>query len=297
MHLAGDADDVRCVPAAGALSVVHVNGATADRFQRILDEAGFIQRIGVDLDLKIVLVGNPQTSVDCRRHRAPVLVKFQAHHTGLELFDQRRRAVRIAASQETEIHRPGFRCLQHFSGVEGTAGINPDRDRSERTADHGGDPARQRMLDETGAVEMNVNIDRARRRDQPLAVAHRGAAGDDQARIDAVHDGGVAGLSEADDPAMADTEVSFDDPENGIDDDDVAKQEIQRTLRTGDTGHANSVTKGFAAAMQAFVAINGKVFFDHRRQRRVAEPDRVTGSRTVERRVVAAVDARHVTPL
>ena len=84
------------------------------------------------------------------------------------------------------------------------------------------------MLDKSRAVEMNVNVDRARCGDQPLAVAHRGAAGDDQAGIDAIHDGGIAGLAEADDAAVTDAEVALDDPEHGIDNDDVAKQEIQR---------------------------------------------------------------------
>ena len=60
-----------------------------------------------------------------------------------------------------------------------------------------------------------MDIDRARRRDQPFAVAHRGAAGDDQARIDAVHDRRIAGLSDADDAAVANAEVAFDDSDDG----------------------------------------------------------------------------------
>jgi len=187
--------------------------------------------------------------------------------------------MRIAAPQKAEIHRPRFRGLQHLPRVEGTAGIDPDGDRAERAADHRGDPARQRMLDETGAIEVNVNIDRARRRNQPFAVAHRGAAGDDQARIDAVHDRRIAGLSDADDATVANAEVAFDDSDDGIDNDDVAKQEIQRSLGAGNAGHANSVTQGFAAAVQAFVAVNGVIFFDDRRQRGVAEPNLVACGR------------------
>src|SRR6266851_4535685 len=206
----------------------------------------------MDLHLKVVLVGNPQTGVDRRRHRAPVLVQFQTHHTGFKLFDQRRHAVRIAAPQKAKVHRPRFRGLQHFPGVEGAAGIDPNRDWSERTADHGGDAACQRMLDQARTVEMNVNVDRARRCDQPLAVAHCCAAGHDQARIDAVHDGGIAGLADPDDAAMADAEIAFDDPDDGIDHDDIAQQEIQRALRAGDPGHPDSVAKGFAATVQAF---------------------------------------------
>ena len=58
IRLAGDADDVRRMAAAGALGVVHVDGAAADRGKRILEEAALIQRVGMDLDLKVELVGD-----------------------------------------------------------------------------------------------------------------------------------------------------------------------------------------------------------------------------------------------
>src|ERR1700678_1912112 len=160
---------------------------------------------------------------------------------------------------------PVSRALQYLAGVEGPAGIDPDGDRAERAADHSGDPARQRMLDQAGAVEVNVNIDRARRRNQPFAVAHRGAAGDDQARIDAVHDRRIAGLSDADDPTVANAEVAFDDADHGIDDHDVAKQEIQRSLGAGNAGHADPVAQGLAPAVQALVSVNSMILFNDRR--------------------------------
>src|ERR1700682_2323640 len=151
------------------------------------------------------------------------------------------------------------------------------------------------MLDQARAVEMNVNVDRARRCDQPLAVAYGCAAGYDQARIDAVHDGGIAGLADPDDAAMADAEIALDDPDDGIDHDDVAQQEIQRALRAGDPGHPDPIAEGLAATVQAFVAIDGVVLLHHGRQRRVAKPNGVTRSGTVECRVVPAIDACHVT--
>src|SRR5258706_12378651 len=128
------------------------------------------------------------------------------------------------------------------------------------------------MLEQTRAVKMNVKVNRARRCDQPLAVAHRRAAGNDQARINAVHDGGITGLADADDAAMADAEIAFDDPDDGIDHDDVAQQEIERALRAGDTGHANSVAKSFAPTLQNILAIEGLVPPPHRRPPLVAQP-------------------------
>jgi hypothetical protein len=41
-------DDVRRVAAAGALGVVGVDGAALDGGDRVLDEAGLVQRVGVD---------------------------------------------------------------------------------------------------------------------------------------------------------------------------------------------------------------------------------------------------------
>ena len=94
---------------------------------------------------------------------------------------------------------------------------------------------------------------------------------------------------------MANAEIAFDDPDHGIDDDDVAKQEIQRALGAGNAGHADAVAQGFAAAMQAFVAVNGVILFDDRGQCGIAEPNLVTRGRTVKCRVIVTVDARHCT--
>ena len=47
-------------------------------------------------------------------------------------------------------------------------------------------------------VEVHVHVDAARRRDHAFAVAHRGRRAETiSARIDAVHDGGIAGLADA----------------------------------------------------------------------------------------------------
>ena len=63
---------------------------------------------------------------------------------------------------------------------------------------------------------MDVDVDRARRGDQAFAVAHRGGGRNDQAGIDAVHDSGIARLTEADDAAVFDAEIAFDDANDRI---------------------------------------------------------------------------------
>ena len=89
--IAGDADDVGRVAATGALGVVHVDGAAADRRQGVLYETGFVQRVGVELDLEIHLVGDGEAGVDGGWHRSPILVDLQAEAAGRELLAQRTR--------------------------------------------------------------------------------------------------------------------------------------------------------------------------------------------------------------
>jgi hypothetical protein len=80
-------DDVGCVAAARALRVIGVDCAALERRQRILDEARLVERIGVDRDLHVVLLGDRQAAVDRRRRRAPVLVELQPQASGLDLLD------------------------------------------------------------------------------------------------------------------------------------------------------------------------------------------------------------------
>ena len=55
---ARDLHDVGRVAAARALGVEGVDGAALERLDRVLDEAQFVQRIGVDHDLDVVIVGD-----------------------------------------------------------------------------------------------------------------------------------------------------------------------------------------------------------------------------------------------
>ena len=71
-------DDVGRVPAAGALGVEGVDGAALEGGDSVLDEARFVQRVGVDHHLHVVIVGHRQRAVDGRGRRAPVLVQLEA---------------------------------------------------------------------------------------------------------------------------------------------------------------------------------------------------------------------------
>ena len=68
---------------------------------------------------------------------------------------------------------------------------------------------------------------------------------------------GLPALPNADDAAVLDAEVAFDDAEHRVDQHDIAQQQVERALRAGDAGgQPDAVAQRLAAAMQAFVAID-----------------------------------------
>ena len=248
----------------------------------------------MELDLEIEVVGDFQARIDGRRHRAPVFVDLQPDAAGLHLLDDRGGLVRIAAPEEAEIDRPVLGGLQHLADIERAAEINADGDRAERPAQHSGDARRDRVLAQSGRVEVHMHVDGARGGDHAFAVAHRGGGGNDQPRIDAVHDRGIAGLAEPDDAAVLDAEIAFDDADHRIDHQHVAEQKIERALRAGHAGgKPDAVAQRLAAAVQAFIAVNGVVLLDDGDQRRVGKAHTVADGRAIERGIVSAWDRNH----
>src|ERR1700730_1462224 len=150
------------------------------------------------------------------------------------------------------------------------------------------------MLAQARRVEMHEDVDGDGRRDQPFAIAHCGRRRYHEPRVDAVHDGRVAGLAEADDPPAGNAEIAFHDTENRIDDGDIAQQQIERAAGAGHAGRQpDAVTQRLAAAMQTLVAVDGVILLDDRDQRGVGELDAVTDRRAVHGGIVAARNFYH----
>ena len=163
---AGDLDDVRRVAAAGALGVEGVDGAALERRDGVLDEAEFVERVGMDHHLDVVIVGDRQAAVDRRRRRAPVLVQLERTGAGLDHLLERGRARGVALAGKAEIDRERVDRLDHPRHVPGAGragrGIGAVR-RAGAAAEHRGDAAHQRVLDLLRADEMDVAC-RSRRR-------------------------------------------------------------------------------------------------------------------------------------
>ena len=285
----GDADDVRRVAAAGALGVVHVDGAAADGRQRVLDEAALVQRVGVELDLEIELVGDAEAGVDGRRHDPQ----------SSWILRPRQPVSSCSTSEAGLCELPRPRKPKFIGQCSAACSILPTLNgppESMPTVIGPSEPPSMVVMPEAMAcstsargIEMDMDVDRPGGGDQALAVAHRGRRADDQVGIDAVHDRRVAGLAEADDPAVLDAEVALDDAEHRIDDDDVADQHVERAVRALHAGgQPHAVAQRLAAAVQAFVAGDGVVVLDLGPELGVAEADAVAHGRAVHRGIVGA---------
>ncbi len=291
VRLAGDSDDVRRVAAAGALRVVGVDRAAADRRHRVLVEAGLVERVGVDLHLHVELVAGAQRGVDHRRHRAPVLVDLQADRARAALLQQRRDVIRRALAEEAEVERERLTRLQHPPEVHRARRGDADRHRPQPAAEHRRDPGGDRLLAQPSRVEVDVHVQRARGRDHPLARAHVRVRPDHEARVDAVHRLRVAGLADPGDAAVLDADVALDDALHRVDHEHVRDHEVERAVGRRDGAvRAEAVAHRLAAAEHGLVAGHEQVALDLRPQLRVAEPDAVARRRAEQLRVLLAGD-------
>lgn len=142
-----------------------------------------------------------------------------------------------------------------------------------------------------------MHVDGAGGGDHSFAVTHGRCRRDQKARIDAVHNCRITGLTKADDAAVFDSEVAFDNADYRVDDQHITQQHIESALCAGHAGgKPDTVAQRLAAAVQALIAINGVIFLHDGNQRRVGEPDAVAHRRAVQSRIVSARNRDHGEP-
>ena len=108
-----DPDDVRRVAAAGAFGVIGVDRAAADGRDGVLDESGFVDRVGVDGHLDVEFVGDRQARSRSRREWCPSLRAASGRRRprrSVRRSGSRRR--RVSLAEKAEIHGPRFGGLQ-----------------------------------------------------------------------------------------------------------------------------------------------------------------------------------------
>ncbi len=145
--------------AAGALGVIGVNRAALERLDRFLDETGFVERVGVNSDLHIELVGDAEAGVDRGGRSAPIFVEFQADGAGQHLVAQRLRRGAVAFAEEAKVDRVGFGGFEHAVQVppagRARGGEGAVR-RAGAAADQCGDAGADGLVDLLRADEMDM---------------------------------------------------------------------------------------------------------------------------------------------
>ena len=275
----GDLDDVGRVAAAGALGVEGVDGAALERGDGVLDEAGFVQRVGVDHHLHVETIGHRQAVVDRRGRGAPVLVQLQAGRAGADHFLQRRGARRVALAGEGQVDRQALGRLQHAREMPrpGRAGGGRGAGRGPgAAADQRGHAGGDRVLHLLRTDEMNMAVDAAGGEDLALAGDDLGAGADDD--IDAGLHVGIAGLADLGDAAVGDRDIGLDDAPV-VDDQRVGDDGVDRALGLRRLRLAHAVADHLAAAEFHFLAVDGEVAFDLDDQVGVGEAHAVAGGR------------------
>ena len=282
--LTGHLDDVGGMSTTGALGVIGVDGALGHRGQRVLDEAGLVQGIGVDCDLDIEVFRHGQAVVDRRRCGAPVLVQLEPDSAGRDLLRQRPGPRGVALAEESQVHRQRVGRLQHALDIPRPwrAGrrIGPGG-RAGAAAEHRGDARHQGIVDLLRTDEMDVRINAAGGQDLALTGNSLGARADHD--VDAGLYVRVAGLADADDAAVL-------DPDVGLDHAPVIEDEGIRDHHVGDPQRRllalpHAVADHLASAEFNLVAVHGAVFLDLDDQFGVRQPHPVTRRGPVHLRV------------
>ena len=186
-----------------------------DRGDRRLHEAGLVEGVGVQRDLQAVLVGGAQGGVDGGGGRAPVLVHLVAAGAGQRLLGQAASALTVLPlpiSSTFTGRGSSARCIVCRCQAPGVTvvALEPSRRPVPPPAD-GGDAGGQRLVQLRRREEVDVHVDAAGGEDLALAGDDVGRRADDQVRVHAVGDVGVAGAAERDDPAVPDADVGADD--------------------------------------------------------------------------------------
>ena len=135
-------------------------------------------------------------------------------------------------------------------------------------------------------------IDRACRKDAPVPGKHFGARSDDERGVDAVHDVGVPGLADGDDPAGAHADVGLDDAPV-VEHDRAGDHQVERAFAPRRARLSHRLAHDLATTEDDLVTAARAVLFDLDEHVGVGETDAIAGRRAVERGVTGAIQLRH----
>src|SRR5579859_7080542 len=103
VRFAANRDDVGSVASSGAFGVVCVNGASLESADGILHEAGFVDGVGVNRYLHVVLFGRGERGINRGRSSSPIFMQLESDRAGLDLLAQRLAGGAVAFAQKSEV--------------------------------------------------------------------------------------------------------------------------------------------------------------------------------------------------
>src|SRR5262249_25827662 len=259
VRFAADLDDVGRMSATSPFSVKGVNGPALEGRDGIFDKAALIQRVGVDDNLYIHVIGDGETAIDGSRSRTPVFMKLQATDAGLDLFNQTCCQARAALTEKAQIHGEGVSRLEHPLNMPRSRragrGGRPRR-RPRASAHHRGKAGIERLLDLLRTDEMNMDVDATGSNDLTFARDHLGSRADDY--LDVWLHVGIAGLAYRGDPPVLDADIGLHNAPV-VQNDSIGDDRIDRTLAAGTLRLAHAVADDFSAPELHLLAVDGEI--------------------------------------
>src|SRR5262249_7337361 len=257
---AADLDDVRCMPATSPFRVKGVNGPTLEGGDGVFDKAALIQRVGVDDNLYVHVIGDRETAIDGSGSRTPVFMKLQRTNAGLDLFNKTDRQARIALAEKAEIHGEGVGRLEHPLNMPRSRragrGSRP-RGRARASAQQRRQARVKCLLDLLRTDEMHMDVDATGSNDLTFARDYLGSRTDYYVNV-WLHVG-IAGLAYRDNPPVLDADIGLHNAPV-VENDSVSDDRINRALATGTLRLPHAVADDFSTAELHLLAVDGEIF-------------------------------------
>ena len=239
--------------------VISVDGSALEGGDGVLHKARFVQRIGVDGHLHVIVFRHAEAGIDRRWGGAPVFVQLQTYSPRFHLLPQAGLQGAVALTHKAKVEGEGIDRLIHPPDVPGTGGTGGGvgaRGGSGAAANHGGHPRGNGGLNLLGADEVNVGINAARREDHPFPGDRLGAGANDDVYI--VLNVGIARFANFDDAALFNAHIGFDDAPP-VQNQGVGNHGVHRPIGAGNGGLAHAVADHLAAAKLDLIPIGCEV--------------------------------------
>src|SRR5438874_11699735 len=107
------------MPASGAFGVIRMDRAPLEGGDLIVHVAGLVERVGVDGDLDVFFLRDPEAAVDRGGRRAPILVQLEPDRSRADLLEEAVLQRGVPLAGEADVERKVIRRLQHAGDVPG----------------------------------------------------------------------------------------------------------------------------------------------------------------------------------